>query len=572
MAEQRSYLTEFVQRLFGYRIDRTPQPRDMLPSFTTKEVDDGALVTSPGGTYGTLLDIDNSAKTEAEIITKYREMALQPECEMAIEDILSEFIVKEDNEAIVKINLDDVALEDPIKKVIEARFEEILDMLDFNNIGYEIARRFYIDGRINYHAIIDNQRPREGIKEFRYIDPRKLRKVRSVKRVKQDDIYVTVTDEEYYIYNEKGFKGGTVSGIDNQGVKIANDTIIRVTSGLTDKDNKLVLGYMHKAIKPLNQLRMLEDATVINRLSRAPDRRVFNVPVGQMPKAKAEQYLNEMAVKHKNRLIYDATTGDIKDDRKFMTLVEDYWFPIRDDGKGTTVSNLQGLQNQGSLEDVRYFQENLYRSLNVPVSHILPETGISLGRSSEITRDELKFQKFILRLRTRFSGIFLQALERHLILTGVLTSEDWDLIKGHIHFDFRRDNFFAELKDEEILRERLATMQGIEPYIGMYFSMEWVMKNVLKMTDEDIEQMQAQIAEEGPIMQEMMMQKDPQLQAGIEQQQAETEQVQNAPPPQQKGPPGGGSKKPAPKKPETKKRQPPTKEGKKTKAKSKNDD
>ena len=572
MAEQRSYLTEFVQRLFGYRIDRTPQPRDMLPSFTTKEVDDGALVTSPGGTYGTLLDIDNSAKTEAEIITKYREMALQPECEMAIEDILSEFIVKEDNEAIVKINLDDVALEDPIKKVIEARFEEILDMLDFNNIGYEIARRFYIDGRINYHAIIDNQRPREGIKEFRYIDPRKLRKVRSVKRVKQDDIYVTVTDEEYYIYNEKGFKGGTVSGIDNQGVKIANDTIIRVTSGLTDKDNKLVLGYMHKAIKPLNQLRMLEDATVINRLSRAPDRRVFNVPVGQMPKAKAEQYLNEMAVKHKNRLIYDATTGDIKDDRKFMTLVEDYWFPIRDDGKGTTVSNLQGLQNQGSLEDVRYFQENLYRSLNVPVSHILPETGISLGRSSEITRDELKFQKFILRLRTRFSGLFLQALERHLILTGVLTSEDWDLIKGHIHFDFRRDNFFAELKDEEILRERLATMQGIEPYIGMYFSMEWVMKNVLKMTDEDIEQMQAQIAEEGPIMQEMMMQKDPQLQAGIEQQQAETEQVQNAPPPQQKGPPGGGSKKPAPKKPETKKRQPPTKEGKKTKAKSKNDD
>jgi len=306
-------------------------------------------------------------------------------------------------------------------------------------------------------------------------------------------MYVNIIESEFYMFNERGFKGSSASNMDNQGLQISKDSIIHVTSGIVDKDNKIVLGHLHKAIKPLNQLRVLEDATVIYRISRAPERRIFYIDVGNLPKIKAEQHVRDMMTRHKNRLVYDATTGDMRDDRKFMTMLEDYWLPRRSEGRGTEITTLPSGQNLGELADVHYFEKKLYRSLNVPVSRLESESGFNMGRSSEITRDELKFQKFVYRLRLKFSELFMKALEKQLILTGILTTEDWDSIKDSIHFDFRRDNYFAELKDSEILRERLTTLQQIDPYVGKYYSVEWVRKNVLRMTDSDIEQMDTEI-------------------------------------------------------------------------------
>ena len=346
--------------------------------------------------------------------------------------------------------------------------------------------------------MIDNSNPRAGIQELRYIDPRKIRKVRAVKRIRKGGVYSNVVENEFYMFNERGFKGSSSTNMDNQGLQIAKDSIIHITSGIVDKDNKLVLGYLHKAIKPLNQLRILEDATVIYRISRAPERRIFYIDVGNLPKMKAEQHVRDMMTKHKNRLVYDATTGDIRDDRKFMTMLEDYWLPRRAEGRGTEITTLPSGQNLGELADVRYFEKKLYKSLNVPVSRLETETGFNLGRSSEITRDELKFQKFIFRLRLKFAELFSKALGQQLILTGVLTSDDWDSIVNHIHFDFKRDNYFSELKDEEILRERLNTLGQIDPYVGKYYSVDWVRKNVLRFSDDDIEEMDAEMAAEAP--------------------------------------------------------------------------
>lgn len=483
-------------KIFGFTIQRQDDQQEEIPSFSPRESDDGALVVAAGGTYGTYLDLEGSARTEAEIVAKYREMAIQPEIELAVNDIIGEAIVKESKDKIVEIDLDDLDQPDNVKEAITEQWEKISQLFDFNNYGYEIFKRWYVDGRIYYHIMIDINDPRAGIQELRYIDPRKIRKIRAVKRVRKEQMYVNVTDSEFYMYNERGFKGAVASGMDNQGMQIAKDSILHVTSGVVDKDNKVVLGYLHKAIKPMNQLRVLEDATVIYRISRAPERRIFSIDVGNLPKMKAEQYVREVMVKHKNRLVYDASTGNIRDDRKFMTMLEDYWFPRRSEGRGTTVETLPSGQNLGELADVEYFEKKLYQSLNVPVSRMVADSGFDLGRSSEITRDELKFQKFILRLRTKFSELFYKALEKQLVLTGVIADSEWEDMKDKIHFNFQQDNYFAELKNGEILTARITLLQLVDPYVGKYYSEEWVKKNILQLTEDDIEEMDKQMSED----------------------------------------------------------------------------
>ena len=489
--------------LFGFEIKKKATDVVEIPSFSPIESDDGALTVSAGGAYGTYLDLEGSAKNEAEIVAKYREMSLQPECEQAIDEIVNEAIVKDGNKAIVDINLDDlddINVPEKIKAMISDEWNTVSELFNFNNYGYEIFRRWYIDGRMYYHIMIDETNPRLGIQELRYIDPRKIRKVRNMRRERRGNIFVNVIAGEFYMYTERGFRGSSMTGMENQGLRIAKDSIVQITSGLTDKDNKMVLGFLHKAIKPMNQVRMLEDATVIYRISRAPERRIFYIDVGSLPKMKAEQYVKDMMTRHKNRLVYDATTGDVRDDRKFMTMMEDYWLPRREGGRGTEISTLPSGQNLGELSDVRYFEKKLYKSLNVPMSRLDSESaGFGLGRSAEITQDELKFQKFIARLRLRFSQLFLDTLEKQLILKGILTLEDWSEYKNKILFNFNTDNYFAELKDAEILRERIATLQQVQPYIGMFYSQEWVKKNILQQSDDDINAMVKQMSGEEPM-------------------------------------------------------------------------
>lgn len=490
-----------MAELFGFEISRKKDQLDLV-SFAPKETDDGAMVVTAGGTYGTYLDMEGSAKTEAELVVKYREMALQPECEKAIDEVTNEAIVKEGDEQIVTLDLDDIPeLSDKLKKIIQDEFDTVTRLLNFNNFGYEIFRRWYVDGRLYYHIMIDENDPERGIQELRYVDPRKIRKVRLLTRERKGKVFVNKNAAEFYVYNEKGFKATGSTGMDNQGLRINPDAILHCTSGLMDKDGKLVLSYLHKAIKPLNQLRILEDATVIYRISRAPERRVFYIDVGQMPKMKAEQHMRDMMAKHKNRLIYDATTGDVRDDRKFMTMLEDYWLPRREGQNGTEITTLPAGQNLGKLDDVEYFEKKLYRSLNVPVSRINPETaGFSMGRSSEITRDELSFQKFIDRLRLRFSNILLNALEKQLILKKVFAQSDWDEIKDKLLFDYARDNYFSEMKDSEILMNRLSVLQQMQPFLGMFYSQEYVKRHVLYQSDEDIKEMETQMAEDAKKM------------------------------------------------------------------------
>lgn len=481
--------------LFGFTIGKKEEEtKPNVISFAPPPNDDGTLAVAEGGVYGTTVDVNNQAKNEAQLITRYREMAAQPECERAVDDIVNEAIVGTEYDAPVSIVLNNVEdMDEQIKDRIREEFNEILNMLNFNNRAYDIFRNWYIDGRLYYHLMIDTKQPRLGVQEIRYIDPRKIKKVRVEKRDNQNQVSKEIFNKkynEYYIYSAKGVSAG------NQGVKIAPDSIVFCHSGLMDQNNKMVLSYMHKAIKPLNQLRMLEDATVIYRLARAPERRIFYIDVGNLPKAKAEQYLRDMMVKHKNKLVYDANTGELRDDRKFLTMLEDYWLPRREGGKGTEITTLPGGQNLGEIEDVLYFRKKLYESLNVPVSRLETENQFNLGRSSEITRDELKFSKFISRLRYRFSELFHIILEKQLILKGIITKQEWNDIKGQIYYDFLEDNHFTELKQAEIMRERLNTLREIDEYVGKYYSAEWVRKNILFQTEEEIEEIDQQIADE----------------------------------------------------------------------------
>jgi hypothetical protein len=490
--------------LFGFEIKRKTE--EGLKSFVEKTDDDGAINISSmgaaGGAYGTFIDMEANSKNEAELVTKYRNMEMHPEVQKAIDDIVNESIIIDDKNSVVEVNLDNVKLSDNIKKRITEEFNLALELLDFSNKGYDIFQRFYVDGRLRFHAVIDEGNVRAGIQELRYVDPRKLRKVREIanKKDMQTQVITKQTKNEYYIYSDKGFNAsmpGTANhNADIKGVRIAKDSIVEVTSGILNENNTLVLSHMHKAIKPLNQLKMLEDAVVIYRISRAPERRIFYIDVGNLPKIKAEQYLREMMVKHKNRLVYDATTGEVRDDRKHMTMLEDFWLPRREGGKGTEITTLAGGQNLGEMEDVIYFQKALYRSLNVPLTRMETENVFGLGKSSEISRDELKFNKFIKRLRARFSILFDHILEKQLVLKNVMTIEEWQEIKNKIRYDFQEDNHFTELKEGEILRERLQSLDAIQNYVGDYYSKEWVRKNILRMSDDDIEEMKKQMATE----------------------------------------------------------------------------
>lgn len=485
--------------LFGFRIGRAEDEARKaveIPSFVPEQKDDGAVEIAPGGAYGTFVDLEGTAKSEAELITRYREMSMNAEVEAAVDDIVNEALVSDGDASVVRIEMDDLKQPDRVKKRIEEEFNTVLELLDFSNICYEIFRRWYVDGRLYYHIMIDVKNPREGIKELRYVDPRRIRKVRIPQRKTQSD---TAKDKnptvpaysEYYLYNPAGLAGAAYS----QGVRISPDSICYVNSGLLDNRNRMVLSHLHKAIKPLNQVRMLEDAVVIYRLSRAPERRIFYIDVGNLPKPKAEQYLRDMMVRHKNRLVYDASTGEVRDDRKFMTMLEDFWLPRREGARGTEITTLPGGQNLGEMADVEYFKKKLYQALSVPVSRLEPEGQFSLGRSSEITRDEVKFNKFVTRLRHRFTMLFDHLLEIQLVLTGVMSREEWHEMRSYIKYDFQKDNYFSELKDQEILTSRLSLLSQVDQYTGRYFTKRWIQKNVLRMSDDDIEEMDAEIAE-----------------------------------------------------------------------------
>ena len=492
-----------MAELFGFEIKRKTTDND-LGSFVAPSTDDGAVVVAEGGVYGQYVDLEQNSKTEGELVTRYRKMSMQPECENAIDDVVNESIVYDPDSHTAEINLDAVEVSDAIKSKIHEEFMNIKDLLDFERQAYEIFRHWYIDGRMYYHVIIDEKNVQDGIQELRYIDPRKIRKVREVRKKRSgtgpNTIHLAQTKQEYFMYNDKGFKGGpgTVNPAQGttQGIKIAKDSILHCTSGLMSEDNKMVLSHLHKAIKPLNQLRVLEDATVIYRISRAPERRIFYIDVGNLPKIKAEQYLKEVMNRYRNKLVYNAQTGEIRDDRKFMSMMEDFWLPRREGGRGTEITTLPGGQNLGELQDIEYFQRKLYRALGVPESRISSDTGFNLGRSSEILRDELRFSKFVGRLRKRFSHMFNDMLRTQLILKNIVTPEDWSQMEDHIQYDFLYDNQFAELKESEMLQSRLGNLAQIEPYIGKYYSTEYVRKRVLQQTDSEIEEIDMQIEDE----------------------------------------------------------------------------
>ena len=486
--------------LFGFTIsrDKIEQEKIVQQSFSPENNEDGALTITSAAYYGTYVDLDGTAKNEVELISRYREMAMQPEIEAAIDDIVNEAICQDDDGKNIKIVLDSLQQPEKIKTAIRTEFATLLKLLNYNNLAQDIFRRYYVDGRMYYHIIIDRENPLQGIRELRYVDPRKLRKVREVKKKKDERTGVEVMNviNEYYIFNDKVTTGSS-SNFGPVGVRITPDSIVSVVSGLMDSRRAVVLSYLHKAIKPLNQLRMIEDATVIYRISRAPERRIFYIDVGNLPKLKAEQYLRDIMVKYKNKLVYDANTGEVRDDRKFLSMMEDFWLPRREGGKGTEIATLPGGQNLGELEDVKYFEKKLYKALNVPVSRLNPESsGFSLGRTNEITRDELKFAKFVARMRNKFSDLFDQAMRVQCVLKGICTNEEWDEFKEHIYYDFIKDNNFTELKEAELMKERLSLLANVDPYTGRYFSQTWIQRNVLRLTDDEISEMQEEMDEE----------------------------------------------------------------------------
>ena len=483
-----------MAELFGFKITRS---KDEGESFTLPSSDDGTIEVAGGGFYSQTLDVDGRDKTENDLIRRYRDIAIQPECDSAIEDIVSEGIASNEYDAPVALRLDRLEYSPKVKKRIEEEFDRVLQLLDFNIKGHDIFRRWYVDGRIYYHKVINTKEPRKGIKELRYIDPRKIKKVREVIKDKPDP--VTGIDKkkqtlEYYLYNEKVVDN---SATPQSALKITKDSITYCPSGLVDQTKGSVLSYLHKAIKPVNQLRMIEDALVIYRISRAPERRIFYIDVGNLPKIKAEQYLKDVMSRYRNKLVYDASTGEIRDDRNHMSMLEDFWLPRREGGRGTEITTLPGGSNLGEIDDITYFQRKLYRSLNVPMSRMEAEQNFSIGRSTEITRDELKFSKFVQRLRKKFSALFHDILRTQLILTGVIAEEEWDKIKEHIQYDYLQDGHFAELRDAEILRERLEMLGTVEPYVGNFFSKAWIRKHILKQTQEEINEIEDEIADEG---------------------------------------------------------------------------
>ena len=486
-------------QLLGFQITRQTDDRDKpaeaKQAFTVPSPDDGTTTISAGGYFGQYLDMEVTAKNDVDLIKRYREVAQHPECDMAVEDIINEAIVSDERDQSVTVSLDKLAISDSIKTKIRDEFDEVMRLLNFDEKGHDIFRRWYVDGRIYFHKVIDPTSPRKGLTEIRYIDPRKIKKVREVSKKRDSKgkgIEIIENTAEWFVYNEKGISAAN----SNAGLKISTDSISYVTSGVIDQTKNMVMGHLHKAIKPVNQLRMIEDAVVIYRIVRAPERRIFYVDVGNLPKVKAESYLRDVMARYRNKLVYDASTGEVRDDRKHMSMLEDFWLPRREGAKGTEVTTLAGGQNLGEITDVVYFQKKLYKSLNVPISRMESENGFNMGKAAEITRDELKFTKFVARLRKRFSSLFNDILKTQLVLKGVITIEDWSKIKEHIQYDYLKDGYFSELKNAELLKERLSLANDISPYIGKYFSVDYVRKYVLRQSDEDIIEIDNQIANE----------------------------------------------------------------------------
>lgn len=506
--------------LFGFSFGRTGKTAPTLKqdevtanaSFAPPDFEDGAFPISSGVYFSSYMDFDGGIKSSADMIKKYREMALYPEVEMAIDDICNEAIVYDDTKKPVEIEVEGKSLSPKIQEKIVEEFDEILRLLKFQDKGYEIFRKWYIDGRLYYHKIIDKENPKRGLVEIRPVESTHIRKVRNVIKKKDKDTSADVVAkvEEFFLYNDRDEISNSTAAFTNtapvKGVKITTDSICYVHSGLFDSGKKRVLSYIHKALKPLNQLRMVEDAVVIYRLSRAPERRVFYIDVGNLPKNKAEQYLREIMNRYRNKLVYDASTGELKDERRHMTMLEDFWLPRREGGKGTEISTLPGGQNLGQMDDVLYFQKKLYKSLNVPTSRLeTDQNGFNMGRQAEITRDELKFFRFVERLRKKFSELFLELLKTQLILKGVITKDDWEYLHPFIRFDFRKDSYFTESKENEILGTRLNLVMSADPYLGKYFSRKYVQKNIMRMSDDEILEMDSQIQNEKAIDPESSM-------------------------------------------------------------------
>jgi len=494
-------------KLFGFTIGREAQENEAkIQSFAPPENLDGALQVSPlAGAYGTYLDFEGAAKSEAEIITRYREMVMYPECEYAVDDIVNEAIVTSEEKPPVSIVLDKLTQSASIKTKIQDEFDVVLEQLDFQQQCYEIFRRWYVDGRLYYHIIIDVDQPQKGIQELRYIDPRKIRKVKQTRKSKTSlqqgqPVPLIGPGLEFFIYNEGGL--AKKSGQQSQDIKIAKDSICYVHCGLLDAKKSMIISHLHKAIKTYNQLRMLEDAVVIYRIARAPERRIFYVDVGNLPKIKAEQYLRDIMTRFKNRLVYNAATGEVSDEREHRTMLEDYWLPRREGGRGTEISTLPGGQNLGEIDDILYFRKKLYKAMNVPSSRLEQDSGFNIGRSAEITRDEVKFGKFVTRLRSRFSQLFLHLLETQLRLKGIITHEDWEIFRNQIHFDWSKDTHFIELQETEIFRSRIEMLRDAEEFKGEYFSKEWLRKNILRQSDNDITMIDKQISSEAPVEEE----------------------------------------------------------------------
>ena len=500
-----------MAKLFGFSIEDNNQKPPSVQSPVPQSNEDGVDHYLTSGFFGSYVDIEGVFRTEFDLIKRYREMALHPEVDSAIEDIVNEAIVSDSNDVPVQIDLDNLNASDGIKKKVRDEFKTILDLLDFDKKSHEIYRNWYVDGRLYYHKVIDLKNPQDGIQELRYVDAMKMRYIRQQKKQDKSKALQAINNpradqqvqmpeiEEYFIYNPKGNSNSSPVGqrsSNQSGIKIAKDAISYCTSGLVDRNKGTTLSYLHKAIKSLNQLRMIEDSLVIYRLSRAPERRIFYIDVGNLPKIKAEQYLRDVMSRYRNKLVYDAATGEIKDEKKHMSMLEDFWLPRREGGRGTEISTLPGGQNLGEITDIEYFKKKLYRSLNVPPSRMDGEGGFNLGRSSEILRDELKFTKFVGRLRKRFSNMFNDMLKTQLILKNIITPEDWETMEQHIQYDFLYDNHFSELKDSELLTERLNMVATAEPYVGKYFSQDYLRRKILRQTDEEILEQDQLIAKE----------------------------------------------------------------------------
>ena len=485
--------------IFGFEIKKKLIKKTGSEVVTPSSDDGSTLITSLGAAaayYGMTVDLEGVIKNENDLIRRYREVSQYGDCDSAVEDIVNEAIVANNNESPVEIVLDDVKVSSSIKKMMIEEHQNILKLYRFNNKGHDIFRSWYVDGRLYYHILLDEANLKNGIQELRFVDPRKIRRIKNIKKGKNDKgIDVVKEVQEFYIYNDKGINENT-----SQGVKLSLDSVIYCPSGLIDQNSNSMLGYLHKAIKPVNQLKMIEDSLVIYRVSRAPERRIFYIDVGNLPKLKAEQYVNDIMNKYRNKIVYDAATGEVRDDRKHLSMMEDFWMPRREGGKGTEITTLQGGQNLGNIEDINYFQNKLYQCLNVPISRLRPDTQFSLGRSNEISRDEIKFNKFIERIRRKFSALFSEALRVQLIAKGIIRPDEWENLVQDIRYDFQEDNHFAELKEAEIINNRIDTLNRIQPYVGTYYSINFVRRNILKQSDEEIEEIDKEIEGEQELL------------------------------------------------------------------------